>query len=100
MKHLKRSVMFVSLAAALCLLPSRVVAQANPRIGTWTLDLAHSSFQPGETPGSETRTYLPTDDGALQLTSDVVLPSGTKRPSEYRAKYDGKDARLICGAQR
>jgi hypothetical protein len=84
-------VVSASLAVAVCLLPQVVLTQANPRIGVWKLDLAHSTYQQGQAPSSETRTYLATDDGALQLTADAVLPSGTKRPSGYRAKYDGKD---------
>ena len=91
MKHLKRTVVFACLAAAVGLLPPSAFAQANPRIGTWTLDLNQSTFQQGQAPGSETRTYLATDDGGLQLAADVVLPSGTKQPTGYRAKYDGKD---------
>jgi hypothetical protein len=79
------------LAAAMCLLPQRALAQANPRIGKWTLDVAQSTYQQGQKPGSETRTYLAADDGALQLTADVVLPDGTKQPTGYRAKFDGKD---------
>ena len=91
MKHLKRSIPVVCLVAAACLSPKGAFAQANPRIGTWKLDVARSTYQQGEAPGSETRTYLATDDGGIQMAADAVLPSGTKRPSGYRAKYDGKD---------
>jgi hypothetical protein len=41
-------------------------------------------------PSSETRTYLATDDGGIQRTANALLPGGTKQPSGYRAKYDGK----------
>ena len=93
MKHLKGPVVFACLAAAVCLLPHAALAQAkaNPRIGTWKLNLAKSTYQQGTAPGSETRTYLATDDGGLQLTTDGRLPDGTKQPSGYRAKFDGKD---------
>ena len=91
MKHLKSPVVVACLAALAGLLPQGVLAQANPRIGTWKLDVAKSTYQQGKAPASETRTYLATDDGGLQLTADVVLPSGTKQPTGYRAKYDGKD---------
>jgi hypothetical protein len=90
MKHLKGLVVFACLAAV-CLLPHAAAAQANPRIGTWKLNLAKSTYQQGTAPGSETRTYLATEDGGLQLTSDGRLPDGTKDPSGYRAKFDGKD---------
>lgn len=91
MKHLKGLVAFACLAAAMCLLPQAALAQANPRIGTWKLNLAKSTYQQGTAPGSETRTYLATEDGGLQLTTDGRLPDGTKQPSGYRAKFDGKD---------
>ena len=91
MKHLVSRIVFASLVAVVCLLPQTAVAQANPRVGTWKLDVAHSTYQQGKAPASETRTYLATDDGGIQLTANAVLPSGTKQPSGYRAKYDGKD---------
>ena len=92
MKHLKSPIVFVCLAAAVCLMPQGALAQANPRIGTWKLNVAQSTYQQGQAPATETRTYLATDDGGVQMTADAVLPSGTKQPSGYRAKFDGKDA--------
>ena len=91
MKHQKSPIVVACLVAAVCLLPQAAGAQANPRIGTWKLNVAKSTYQQGKAPRSETRTYLATDDGGLQMTANAVLPSGTKQPSGYRAKYDGKD---------
>lgn len=91
MQHLRSRIAFTCLIAAVSLHPQTAAAQANPRIGTWKLDVAKSTYQQGKAPASETRTYLATDDGGLQLTADAVLPSGTKQPTGYRAKYDGKD---------
>ena len=91
MKHLKSPIVFACFAAAIALLPQTSFAQANPRIGVWKLDVAKSTYQQGAAPASETRTYLATNDGGLQLVANEVLVSGTKRPSGYRAKYDGKD---------
>jgi len=91
MMHLKRLIVFACVVAAAGLLPQRLAAQDNPRLGTWTLNVAKSTYQQGQAPASETRTYLATDDGGVQMTADAVLPSGTKQPSGYRAKYDGKD---------
>ena len=92
MKQLKSSIVVACVMAVVALLPQVASAQANPRLGVWILDVAKSTYQQGETPATETRTYLATDDGGVQMTADAVLPSGTKRPSGYRAKYDGKDA--------
>jgi hypothetical protein len=91
MKHLKNPMVLACLVAAVCLLPQDALAQANPRIGTWKLDVEKSTYQQGKPPSSETRTYAVTDDGGLQLTANAILPSGTKQPSGYRAKFDGKD---------
>jgi hypothetical protein len=91
MKHLNRPIVFACVVAAACLLPQEGLAQANPRIGTWKLNVGKSTYQQGHAPSTETRAYLATDDGGVQLTSSAVLPSGTKQPSGYRAKYDGKE---------
>ena len=91
-EHLRNSIAAAGLVAVACLLPQGAFAQANPRIGTWKLDVAKSTYQQGQAPASETRSYLATDDGGIQMTANAVLPSGTKQPSGYRAKYDGKDA--------
>ena len=91
MKHLKSTIAFACLVALVCVLPQGALAQANPRFGTWKLNVAKSTYQQGKAPGSETRTYLATDDGGLQLTANAVLTGGEKQPSGYRAKYDGKD---------
>lgn len=92
MNRLKRPIMFACiLAAAGVVLPQSARAQANPRIGTWKLNVEKSTYQQGTAPASETRTYLATDDGGLQMAADVVLVSGTKQPTGYRATYDGKD---------
>jgi hypothetical protein len=91
MKHVQRSMVVVCLVAVAGLLPQVAFAQANPRLGTWKLDLAKSTYHQGKAPKSETRTYLATKDGGIQMTANAVSDTGTKQPSGYRAKYDGKD---------
>jgi hypothetical protein len=91
MKPFKSAMVLVCLVVGVCLMPRLTFAQANPRIGVWTLDVAKSTYQQGQAPASETRTFLATDDGGIQMAGDVILASGTKQPTGYRAKYDGKD---------
>ncbi len=91
MKHLKIPIAALVVAAALMPQAAGAQTKKNPRIGVWTLDVAQSTYQQGKAPASETRTYLATNDGGLQLVANEVLVSGTNRPSGYRAKYDGKD---------
>lgn len=76
---------------AVCTHTQITLAQENPRIGTWKLNVAESTYQQGQAPSSETRIYLATDDGGIQLTANALLPSGTQQPSGFRAKYDGRD---------
>ena len=92
MKRLNMIVVGCFVAAA-CLVALGAGAQGNgnPRIGTWKLNVGKSTYQQGHAPSSETRSYLATDDGGVQLTSSAVLPSGTRQASGFRAKYDGKD---------
>ena len=98
MNHLKRLTTCACLVGMACLLPPGVSAQANPRIGVWTLDVVASTYHQGHAPASETRTFLATDDGGIQMTGDTVLSSGAKQPTGYRAKYDGKDHAYSGGA--
>jgi len=97
MKHLTFAIVALVVVA---LMPQAAYAQAkkNPRIGVWKLDVAKSTYEQGHAPVSETRTYLATNDGGIQLTANTVLPDGTKQPSGYRAKYDGKDAPYTSAA--
>ena len=91
MKPLTSLIACACLVGAMGLFPPGASAQANPRIGVWTLDLSKSTYQQGAAPASETRTFLATDDGGIQMAGDAVTASGTKQPTGYRAKYDGKD---------
>jgi hypothetical protein len=66
------------------------VAQSDPRVGTWKLDVAKSKFDPGPPYKSDTRTYA-LAGGGYTVSSDRVLGDGTPLRYEYSAKYDGKD---------
>jgi hypothetical protein len=67
-----------------------VIRPADPLVGTWTLNVARSKFNPGPAPKSITVTYEQASQG-LHVVSEVVLPDGTTSRSEYTAAYDGKD---------
>ncbi len=61
MNHLKRTLVFACLIAAAGLLPQRAAAQANPRLGTWILDVAKSTYQQGQAPATRRApTWRPT----------------------------------------
>lgn len=68
---------------------SRAADKADPVVGTWTLNLAKSKFNPGPAPRSQTRTYTQSDDG-ISLSVTSVGPDGTTMSQQSTFKYDGK----------
>jgi hypothetical protein len=67
-----------------------LLAQANPRVGTWKLNVAKSKFDGTATEKSETRVYTTSPDGAITLNASAVLADGTTQTTSFTAKYDGK----------
>lgn len=66
-------------------------AQASdPRIGTWTLNVAKSTYSPGPAPQSQTLT-IEASGQAEKVTSVVVNADGTRTTTQYTAGFDGKD---------
>jgi len=62
---------------------------ANPRIGTWHLNVAKSTFSPGPAPKSQVLTIKAAGAGE-KVTSESVLATDAKTVSVYTANYDGK----------
>jgi hypothetical protein len=58
-------------------------------IGTWTLNVAKSKFEPGPALKSETRSYEMTPDG-LRMTSHVEMADGQSHVESTTYKFDGK----------
>ena len=70
---------------------SQAPAQAADSIvGTWTLNVAKSTYSPGPPPKSLTVKFEAAGDG-IKSTSDTVAADGSSAHSEYTASYDGKD---------
>lgn len=66
-------------------------AADDPRIGTWTINLAKSRFNPGPPPRSMTVRFEPWGDSGLKVTIDTVEANGEVTKHHYTANYDGKD---------
>jgi len=64
-------------------------AGPDPAIGTWTLNVAKSTFSPGPAPKSQTRTYAASADGTT-LTVNGVGADGSAMSQQSTFKYDGK----------
>ena len=70
---------------------------ADPAVGTWTLNLAKSKFNPGPAPKSQTRTYTAAADGLdMVVTGTNADGSALSQKSSY--KYDGKDYAITGSA--
>ena len=63
---------------------------ADPRVGTWKLNVAKSTYSPGPAPKSLTTKIEAAGDGE-KLTADGVRGDDTPIRIEYTAQYDGKD---------
>ncbi len=63
---------------------------SDPTIGTWTLNLAKSSYKPGPAPQSETRMYESAPEGMTHLTVHQVGADGNSVMEETTYKRDGK----------
>jgi hypothetical protein len=70
------------------------LAQTDPQIGTWTLNVAKSKYSPGPVPKSAT-TKIEAAGNGTKFVVDQVLADGTTRHWESTAAYDGKDAPVI-----
>ena len=69
-------------------------AQMNdPRIGTWKLNVAKSTYSPGPAPQSLMVKIEAAGQGE-KVTADFVNADGTRTTTLYTANFDGKDAPL------
>lgn len=67
-----------------------LLAQGNPFVGNWKLNVAKSKFEPGPAPKSQTRTVVAEGEGA-KYTFDGVRADGTSYSYSFTVNYDGKD---------
>lgn len=66
------------------------VAQTDPFAGTWTLNVAKSTYDPGPVPKGGTVTFTTTGK-SVKAVIDGVAGTGEKMHWEYSAALDGKD---------
>jgi hypothetical protein len=80
------------LGSALALLAPTAFAQqpaTDTSAGSWTLDIAKSTFGSRMPPKTETRTYTVTSKGT-RVVIEVEAANGTKSKTETLLTYDGK----------
>ena len=82
----------VFMAALLTVASAAAVAApaADPLLGTWELNVAKSTFNPGPAPKSDTRTYAATEQGTA-MTWKNVGADGKEIVAKSTFKVDGKD---------
>ena len=66
---------------------SVLLAQSNPFVGTWKLEVAKSKFNPGPAPQSQTRTW----DASGMVMVNSVGATGKASSYGYTIKGDGKE---------
>lgn len=78
----------IACAVIAALAASRLsMAQGNPFVGTWRLDLAKSHYDPGPPPKSQTRTW----DSSGKVTVEGIDAMGKPRTYGYTIRTDGKE---------
>ena len=97
MQRSRRTVMVNALA--LLVASAYVGAQsADPRIGTWKVNVAKSKF-PGEAPRSSVRKFEDLGGGWIFVTNDVVNAQGVEGGNRIVHRCDGKDYPVAAKAQ-
>jgi len=87
---MKRFLFVFSLLVLASVTAGSLLAQDNPFVGTWKLNVAKSKFEPGPAPKSLTRTIVAQGDGA-KYSFEGVAGDGTPFSYSFTVKYDGKD---------
>ena len=70
-----------------------LLAQRDPGIGTWKLNLAKSKYDsPAQPPKSETEKVEAQRDGSTKISFEGVAADGSAIAFSFATKYDGKDS--------
>lgn len=87
---MKRILVLVSILALSLVASETLLAQENPFVGTWKLNLAKSKFTGTPAPKSETRTVVAQGNGE-QVSYDGIAADGSPISYSYTTNLDGKD---------
>ena len=87
-----RKVLVAATLSAVLALPGGLTAQTEPSwFGTWTLNLARSTYSPGPPPFKRaTRTVAPSGDD-ITIVDEMVRNRGGITHLEWTGKFDGHD---------
>ncbi len=84
-------VLKIGTVVVLALSSSGLLAQSNPFVGKWKLNIAKSKYVNSQAPKSETRTVETQGDGA-KYSFEGVAGDGSRIAYSYTTDYSGKDS--------
>jgi hypothetical protein len=87
---MKRFLFVLSLFIITSVAAGPLLAQDNPFVGTWKLDVAESKSEPGPVPKSQTRTVVAKGAG-VKYSFEGVSADGKPFAYSFTVNYDGKD---------
>src|SRR5258708_33897590 len=87
---MKRFLFVLSFLVIVSVASGPLLAQGNPFVGNWKLNLAKSKFEPGPAPKSQTRSVVAEGEGA-KYSFQGVGADGTSFAYSFTVNYDGKD---------
>ncbi len=85
---MKRRIGIFTLVVVVLAAGSLVLAQDNPFVGTWKLNVAKSKYNPGPAPQSQTRKW----DASGMVMVDGVNAAGKSVSYGYTVNGDGKES--------
>jgi hypothetical protein len=94
---MKRIIALVPVLALSLVTSGVLLAQENPFIGTWKLNVAKSKFIGMQAPKSETRTVVAQGNGET-VTYEGIAANGSPISYSFTSNLDGKDS-PISGTQ-
>ena len=84
----------VALGLVVVLAGAALAQSSDPRLGTWKLNLAKSTYAAGTAPKSVTYTAEAAGAG-INVTGEAVGADGAVKHSRFTANYDGKDFPIV-----
>ena len=81
----------LSLSLCAIVLLATVAQAADNFLGTWTLNVAKSKYDPGPAPKSQTTKLEAITNAGIREIGDRVNADGSRTQWEWTAKFDGKD---------
>jgi hypothetical protein len=87
---MKRALGYVVVVMLAAVASARVIAESNPLLGTWKLNVAKSKYTGSPAPKEMTRTVA-ADGDSVKYTYAGTAADGSSISYGFTVKYDGKD---------